>query len=235
MLPHCALFVKYLYFCKKKVIFFNYNIFNVLGEQCRTDQFQCSNNECIPKSWQCDGNPDCMDQSDESKHCQVTSCGSWEFRCNSTGRCIPLTWVCDGEADCQDGADEQTIQGCTLDSCNENQFRCSDGQCIGKVYYCDGDKDCTDGSDEPRECYRVCGIDDFQCKNGKCISENLKCNGENDCGDDSDEGSQCQIDEDYCKKEGWFHCNNGVCINDTLLCNGDNNCGDYSDETKCRK
>lgn len=174
-----------------------------------------------------------MDQSDESEHCQVTSCGSWEFRCNVTGRCIPLTWVCDGEADCQDGADEQTIQGCTLDSCNENQFRCSDGQCIGKVYYCDGDKDCSDGSDEPHECYRTCSVGDFKCKNGKCISENLKCNGENNCGDGSDEGSQCQIDEDYCKKEGWFHCNNGVCINDTLLCNGDNNCGDYSDETKC--
>ncbi|CAH2009921.1 unnamed protein product [Acanthoscelides obtectus] len=202
-------------------------------QQCRTDQFQCQNKECIPKSWQCDGNPDCMDQSDETEHCQHTVCGKWEFRCNSTGRCIPLNWVCDGEADCQDKADEHVRQGCLFDSCNDNQFRCSDGQCIGQIYYCDGDRDCVDGSDEPSDCYKTCTPAEFQCKNGNCILDLFKCDGKDDCGDGSDE-NQCKKEADQCTGKGKFACENGVCINETLLCNGENDCGDFSDEKTCR-
>ncbi|KAJ8961610.1 hypothetical protein NQ314_005912 [Rhamnusium bicolor] len=196
---------------------------------CRTDQFQCANNECIPKSWECDANPDCIDHSDETEHCKLTDCGKWEFRCNSTGRCIPLTWVCDGENDCQDNADEDVLQGCILNNCNDEYFRCNDGKCISKVYYCDGDKDCQDGSDEPEDCFKKCGAGEFQCKNGNCIMEIMVCDSKDNCGDGSDEGKQCHHKEELCE----FHCDNGSCVNETLLCDGEDNCGDYSDENKC--
>lgn len=99
---------------------------SIFSEQrCRSDQFQCTNKECIPKSWQCDGNPDCTDQSDESEHCQVTTCAKYEFRCNTTGRCIPLSWVCDGEADCQDNADEHMLQVSKFQSKNLKKERTS--------------------------------------------------------------------------------------------------------------
>lgn len=175
-----------------------------------------------------------MDKSDESEHCQTTTCASWEFRCNSTGRCIHIMWVCDGEADCQDGADENALQGCTLGICNDDQFKCSDGQCIGEIYYCDGDKDCADGSDEPHDCNKKCDKEEFYCKIGTCIPEDLKCNGEYDCEDNSDE-EDCKFEEPFCKGEGMFLCVNGICINETRLCNSENDCGDFSDESKCSK
>lgn len=79
--------------------------------ECTASQFKCKNNECIPKIWECDGNPDCTDDSDETEHCFMTTCSHYEFRCNSTGKCIPMTWVCDGEQDCYEGTDEHPTQG----------------------------------------------------------------------------------------------------------------------------
>ena len=35
------------------------------GMQCRTDQFQCDNGDCIPGHLQCSGKPECDDESDE--------------------------------------------------------------------------------------------------------------------------------------------------------------------------
>lgn len=78
--------------------------------------FQChSNSHCIPGRWQCDGEGDCADGSDEADCANVTAkpppamfhltCGPQEFTC-ATGHCIHAAWKCDGDPDCPDHSDE---------------------------------------------------------------------------------------------------------------------------------
>ena len=33
---------------------------------CRPDHFQCNNSRCVLKGWLCDGDDDCLDNSDET-------------------------------------------------------------------------------------------------------------------------------------------------------------------------
>ncbi|XP_069124568.1 very low-density lipoprotein receptor-like isoform X1 [Argopecten irradians] len=75
-----------------------------LTSECAEGYFKCTNAECIPTSWVCDGETDCRTGEDEDncKHrCQVS-----EFRCQSDNACITKHWVCDGKYDCYDGSDE---------------------------------------------------------------------------------------------------------------------------------
>uniref|UniRef100_A0A182PD51 Uncharacterized protein n=1 Tax=Anopheles epiroticus TaxID=199890 RepID=A0A182PD51_9DIPT len=75
---------------------------------CPGDKFRCKNGRCILKRWQCDGERDCADGSDEDpQQCLVKTCPSNEILCKSADRCIPKSWLCDREADCPDGSDEQ--------------------------------------------------------------------------------------------------------------------------------
>lgn len=75
--------------------------------QCSIHQFHCiHSSECIPLSWQCDGQFDCGDQTDENQ-CDPVNCTTHNsFKCLSSSTCVPFDWVCDYENDCIDASDE---------------------------------------------------------------------------------------------------------------------------------
>ena len=42
-----------------------------LFQGCQSDEFTCSNGQCIPDNEECDGNSDCNDNSDEHSNCGI--------------------------------------------------------------------------------------------------------------------------------------------------------------------
>lgn len=202
----------------------------VKGEPCSSQEFQCTNEKCIPLSWTCDGEDDCGDRSDEHTECtENVTCSSVEFACTS-GRCIPSRWQCDGEPDCDDKSDESQ-ELCVERTCGPEEWTCrsNKGQCIPLSWVCDDHDDCDDKSDE-EVCTQTCTQDEFTCDNGKCIQKRWLCDHEDDCGDGSDE-QKCP--EHKCDKDNDFACGDGYCITKRWRCDGDVDCPDASDEVDC--
>uniref|UniRef100_A0A4W6FD01 LDL receptor related protein 1 n=1 Tax=Lates calcarifer TaxID=8187 RepID=A0A4W6FD01_LATCA len=195
--------------------------------QCQPGEFACKNNRCIQERWKCDGDNDCLDNSDEAPElCHQHTCPTDRFKCKNN-RCIPLRWLCDGDNDCGNDEDESNTT-CSARTCPPNQYSCASGRCIPLSWTCDLDDDCGDRSDEPASCaYPTCfPLTQFTCNNGRCININWRCDNDNDCGDNSDEAG-CS----HSCSSAQFKCNSGRCIPDYWTCDGDNDCGDYSDET----
>lgn len=113
--------------------------------------FTCDNQRCIPKTWVCDGDDDCLDNSDENQNCTKPTCSTDEFQCTS-GRCIPNSFRCDSDNDCGDSSDET---GCVNVTCEASQFTCDNGRCIPPTWKCDSENDCGDGSDEGGETHKT--------------------------------------------------------------------------------
>ncbi|XP_030279710.1 low-density lipoprotein receptor-related protein 1-like isoform X1 [Sparus aurata] len=195
--------------------------------QCQPGEYACKNNRCIQERWKCDGDNDCLDNSDEGPElCHQHTCPADRFKCQNN-RCIPLRWLCDGDNDCGNDEDESNTT-CSARTCPPNQYPCASGRCIPISWTCDLDDDCGDRSDEPDSCaYPTCfPLTQFTCANGRCININWRCDNDNDCGDNSDEAG-CS----HSCSSVQFKCNSGRCIPEYWTCDGDNDCGDYSDET----
>lgn len=80
------------------------------GGLCRGMEFLCDIScTCIPQSWRCDGDADCVAEEDELE-CVDTEAECLEdmgnVRCPRTRKCIRKDWLCDGEDDCGDFSDE---------------------------------------------------------------------------------------------------------------------------------
>lgn len=107
---------------------------------CGPDKFECvENSMCISLKWQCDGDPDCLDESDEvgCRHCTEN-----EFTCDN-GLCITKSQRCDGTTNCPSGEDESNCAPCKGDF-----YECKDHTCIENSQRCNGEKDCNGGEDE---------------------------------------------------------------------------------------
>ncbi|XP_069976834.1 very low-density lipoprotein receptor isoform X3 [Penaeus vannamei] len=201
-------------------------------KSCKQNEFQCRDGKCIPHRWQCDGDGDCDDKSDEdSQYCEeVTKCtgvSSEHWLCGS-GECIPLAWHCDEDWDCKDGSDELNCPNAT---CTSEQFTCALGKCISKRWRCDGDSDCDEGdlSDEIGCPNKTCSVNEVTCPDGKCISHNQICDGKEDCVNGTDEHN-CPTNE--CREGEYMCAGNMQCLRQEWLCDGDMDCPGKDDENE---
>ncbi|XP_065069050.1 low-density lipoprotein receptor-related protein 4-like isoform X3 [Rhopilema esculentum] len=200
---------------------------------CDKGEWQCGSGQCISLSWKCDGEEDCVDNSDEASCSKLPTkkCSDSEFACKNGRRCIPKAWTCDKANDCGDNSDESTTDGpkCTA-KCPSTDFQCNISKvCLDKARKCDGRKDCgaNDDSDEIG-CVTTCSEDEFTCGDGSCISKSWHCDGENDCADGADEKGCAKI---RCPYSYQFRCGyHGSCIYKSWTCNGYEDCTDGSDE-----
>lgn len=204
-------------------------------------QFLCKNGRCIPKEWKCDGENDCLDESDEvdstgAKCFKQSECPQTTIRCKNTNKCIPAQYGCDGDNDCGDYSDEDAkyCKDGQKPVCSAKKFQCDNHRCIPEQWKCDSDNDCGDGSDEKLEMCgnTTCAANQFTCANKRCIPIYWLCDGDNDCYDGTDE------DKERCPPVQCtalqFRCANGrQCVSLRNHCDGQNDCDDGSDEDSC--
>ncbi|XP_022093248.1 suppressor of tumorigenicity 14 protein homolog isoform X2 [Acanthaster planci] len=175
------------------------------GDDCQYTGFTCEDGETkVSELWLCDGQPDCLDGSDEKKeNCpQTDEC--FTLICDDSTKCIERAEICDGIEDCVDGADERQANCNRLGSC----FHCLSGEdCIKWSWVCDSMADCYDWSDETAD---ICGTIEDRCWKGAfpcqhqdfCVPQGWRCDDDNDCGDGSDE-TDCDVESIWSPIYGW--------------------------------
>ncbi|XP_055379228.1 putative uncharacterized protein DDB_G0282133 isoform X1 [Condylostylus longicornis] len=199
---------------------------------CNINEFRCTNGNCIPLKWRCDGESDCADGSDEESGFCMQQCKQKEneIMCKDGTQCIPIAWVCDRAYDCTDHSDEFN---CGDETCRSDEFTCGNGRCIQRKWICDKDDDCGDGTDEKDCPAQECNPKvDFTCADGACVSKKWRCDGDPDCPDGSDEhncGNVTLIPSPCVFKE--YQCRDHVtCLHKSWLCDGEKDCPDGDDE-----
>ncbi|XP_066944787.1 uncharacterized protein [Macrobrachium rosenbergii] len=219
---------------------------------CSSEDFMCSEPQlCIPKSWQCNGQVECPDSSDEADcqagcagladsercdgrwHCEngedelgCFGCEADEWWCGEDTDCYKSARRCDGIPDCRNRADEVYCNCFNQTRCGPNSEFCYDA----KTQRCDGILHCPNGNDE-MDCAGHCRHM-IQCGHGGvCYTSAQRCDGVSQCADGSDEAS---CTPQLCHPQhGAFLCANHRCIRDTWRCDQFDDCGDASDEEDC--
>ncbi|XP_031616659.1 prolow-density lipoprotein receptor-related protein 1 isoform X3 [Contarinia nasturtii] len=194
---------------------------------CTAGQFMCkSSGECINTSSLCDGDADCIHESngensysDDESYADDGPCNIKNNNCTfndgrgflcDVNRCLQKVVLCDGITQCEDRSDESP-ERCAITPCPPDKFQCT--------------ADCDDKSDETENCTEC---PEFRCKNGICILYENVCDEINQCGDSSDE-EHCSHE---CKK-GEFFCHPNGCLTQDKFCDGTVDCYNSLDEVGC--
>lgn len=68
-----------------------------MKKTCAESDFVCNSGQCVPNRWQCDGDPDCEDGSDESaelcRKCALPVSAGKPAGCAHLTSCLLVTWL----------------------------------------------------------------------------------------------------------------------------------------------
>ncbi|XP_022111873.1 low-density lipoprotein receptor-related protein-like isoform X2 [Acanthaster planci] len=202
--------------------------------ECESNEFRCDDGSCIPETLQCNGEPDCLQGTDEDEcglSTRAPNCSVGFKKCALQEKCYDIRYTCDGHPDCLDASDELNCASILCPAAG--YIKCEDGwQCYNGAHTCDGWVDCRDGSDEKNCGHRPClGVNQVKCADKEqCYREDYTCDAIIDCADGSDEHNCSTF---HCG-HGFKKCANGLqCFSTSKQCDGIVQCVDGSDEADC--